>query len=570
MRVDRLCTGALRGRRAVKWPVALVVGLAAAAVVTSAASAGRPVLRTTGAVWTSSASGGSVSATVYVAAVECTQVHHGQFEGQRAGAELFGSQSARTGTVHPFDFAGYYSYCDGHRAVYEPEFLVSNVGSNQLRFVPAGFGISPADPLEITIERHGAHVTLTITDVNTKRHASVSGPSLGRSYGWAGGVLPLYGTSSGRPYLHGVVPLTDQYSLTGGPNLVAGPVPSAPVVFRRFRADNRWLTPHFVALHSSTWGGTARTGVRVTSPSRGAFEATRRLKSPRVGKSADVTPVSGTTLIQVAGTHHFFKLGKGQQIPNHSTIDTTHGEIQITLGLPGGASETGVFYDGRFRLDQSSRTGEATATLSGGRPQACPLAIGPGANAVTIASAAKGRKHSRPKGKKLRSLWANAHGNYTTKGSGGAAAVLGTKWFTEDTCYGTYFKAVRDSIKVTAYYPTRHTVIVPQGQSIFVPNALPTINVTPIKSSGGRDNVQLSHEYRLVIVSSIRPEYVYASVAPSLPSGGNVPLYADGSVDGVPRWQILFDVTPNLSDFQNWNVGVRIGHQLYVVKLRVK
>ena len=58
---------------------------------------------------------------------------------------------------------------------------------------------------------------------------------------------------------------------------------------------------------------------------------------------------------------------------------------------------------------------------------------------------------------------ANAHGSFTTKGSGGAASVLGTRWYTENTCAGTYFRVARDKIKVLAYYPHPHTVTVTAG-----------------------------------------------------------------------------------------------------------
>ena len=47
--------------------------------------------------------------------------------------------------------------------------------------------------------------------------------------------------------------------------------------------------------------------------------------------------------------------------------------------------------------------------------------------------------------------------------------MLGTKWYTEDRCDGTYFRVVRDKIKVTVYYPHRHTVIVKQGHSFLAP-----------------------------------------------------------------------------------------------------
>ncbi len=40
-------------------------------------------------------------------------------------------------------------------------------------------------------------------------------------------------------------------------------------------------------------------------------------------------------------------------------------------------------------------------------------------------------------------------------------------------------------------------------------------------------------------------------------------------MNGIPRWRIVFHITPSIGHFQDWNVGVRLGRTLYVVKLRV-
>lgn len=544
------------------------VTLALVTVFVASASGSRSTLGTTGGIWSSASATHSVSTTIYVSAVNCKRTTAGAYAGQRAGAQLFGSHTSHGTIQHPFDFAGFYSYCDGDSAQYAAEFLVSAPGAGLLEFKPAGFPISPGDPLQITIDAGGSGVALTILDVNTHRQASATGPALGPSAGWAAGILPLYGGAMGRPFLTGSVPLLDQYTATAGPSAIPGPTPFAPVVFSDFRVNGKSLGTTGQTITSSTWQGSTGSGATVTHVVDGAFLATGRLKPPKLGKNADVTPVSGTDLIELRGTHHFVRLKKGEQIPDGSMIDATHGQVQVTLGLPHGRTETGVFYDGQFSLHQNARSGATTATLTGGNTAVCPLAASPTAGgAVTVASVAKAK--TKPEGKKLRSLWANAHGNFTTKGSGGAAAVLGTKWYTEDTCAGTYFKVVRDEIKVTVYYPHVHTVVVTQGHSLFAPNQTPIIEVTPVTTSNGRYNVHVSGAYNLLVVSTVRPQYVDAAVAPQPPSGGNYLLDPDGSVNGIPRWRIVFHITPSIGHFQDWNVGVRIGHMFYVVKLRV-
>lgn len=554
----------LRGGRSV---IALgAMSLVLFSVFVASASGSRSTVNTTGGIWSSATATHSVSTTLYVSAVNCKRIAAGQYQGQRAGAQLFGTHVVHGTTQHPFDFAGFYSYCHGQVAQYAAEFLISQPGAGILRFKPAGFAISPGDPLQITIASSGSGVVLTILDLNTHRHASATGPTIGSSAGWAAGVLPLYGGSMGRPFLTGAVPLANQYTSTAGPNIIPGPTPFAPVVFSNFGVNGKSLGAGGNTITSSTWHGTTGSGATVTHVRNGAFLATGKLKPPKLGKSEDVTPVTGTTLIKVRGTHHFVKLKKGEQIPNDSSIDASRGQVQITLGLPQGKTETGVFYDGQFRLHQNGTTGATTATLTGGKA-VCPVSGNGTGNAVTVASVANAS--TKPKGKPLRSLWANAHGNFTTKGSGGAAAVLGTKWFTEDTCAGTYFKVVRDKIKVKVYYPHVHTVVVTQGHSLFAPNATPIIQVTPVTTSSGRYNVHVSGAYNLVVVSTVRPQYVDAAVAPQLPSGGNYLLDPDGTVNGIPRWRIVFNITPSIGHFQDWNVGVRLGRTLYVVKLRV-
>jgi hypothetical protein len=560
-----------RGARRIVAAGAAIVILVAA--FTSSAAGSRSPGGLPGATWSSDAPVSSVSTTVYVSAIDCGGVAAGAYAGQRSGIEIFGRYRRGGQTVYPFDFGGYYSYCQGNTAKYSPEILTSDRATGMLRFKQGGFTVSPGDPLTVTITTAGSGVTLTVTDINTKQKLTVTGPGLGPSEGWAAGVMSLFGNAGASPYLNGSVALVSAYTPSGGPNTLDGPVPFAPVVFGDMVIDGSALSAPNKRIDETKWiepSGSPVAGVSL--PRRGSFVASR-IKPPSLGKNADVTPVSGSVMIQIRGTHKFRKLRKGEQIPNDSKIDTTHGSVQVTLGLPHGKSETGVFYDGQFLLHQNGKTGSTTATLTGGTPSGCAKTAsvanysGPG-----VASVAKAKtKGTKSKGSKVGSLWANAHGSFTTKGSGGAAAVLGTKWFTENTCAGTYFKVVRDKIKVTAYYPHRHTVTVTQGHSYFAPNraAAPIINVAPVSSTDGRYNVHLSGEYKLTVVSQTQPAYVDAAVAPSQPSGGNTQLFPDGTVNGVPRWYIEFHITPDLSHFQNWNVGVQVGSTLYLVRLRV-
>jgi hypothetical protein len=579
-----------------------MAGVLASAFVTSALGSGA-IGGGAAATVHSSAPARSISATAYVSAIYCAGVGRRQFAGQRSGVQLLGRYTRLPDSAVAPDFAGYYSYCRGRTAIYRAEFMVSDTTSGLVYFKPARFRVAPGDPLAVSVRRSSSGVTLTITDLNTKRTRTVRGPVLTPNSGWAAGALELLGRQSGAPFLTGSAALVNLYSPTGGPAAVPGPVPWAPMVFQHLRVDGRTVGRKTRHLQLTTWrvgasiasaahvnatvAGTKPTNATVTPPSNGSFESNDGgLPTPTLGKNVDITPVSGDVLIKEAGQKNFKHVPKGALVPNGSLVDASHGSVQMTLAVPGGKYETGVFYDGMFQLNQDHRSGTMTATLTNRQgTKYCPAtAIGPGgavgiASAARLASAAratastaKGKSKGNGHGKKVGGLWANAHGSFTTQGSGGSAAVLGTKWYSENTCAGTYFRVVRDKIKVTAFYPHRHTVIVTAGHSYFAPNQklTPIIQVSPVTTTGGRFNVHVTDTYRLTVISARQPAYVDAAVVPNLPGNGTTEMFRDGSVNGVPRWTVLFQITPNLIDFQYWNVGVRIGSTMYLVKLHVR
>jgi hypothetical protein len=562
-----------RGGRSI-FAALLTVALAAGGLVTAAS--GSDPSRVDGASWNSSTRATAISATVYVSAVDCRAVRHGSYAGQESGVELSGTYSNANDTTHPSDFAGVYTYCDGHKPKYEAEFVTANVSLGQLTVTPAivaakhseRLRVAPGDPLKLSIVSRAVGLTLRITNVNTHKTATINAPGLGRRSGWSAGTLPIYASSSGGPELRGSMSIVQKYSPTGGPATVPGPASFPPVVFDSLLVDGGSPTALQNGVYSSEWfGDSGKPVAEVTSPRHGNFISARvRIKKPVLDKKFDVAHVSGTVLIRRPGTNDFERLSSVSQVPNDSYVDVNEGHVQVTLGLPHGKSETGVFSDGEFKLHQS-KDGDAVLTLAGGSQTGC------GSAGAATASAARGvaqMAKAKKKKKKVQSLWANAHGNFTTKGSAGAAAVLGTRWYTENECGGTYFRVVRDKIKVTAYYPKRHTVIVTQGHSYFAPGevAAPNIEIAPVTPTNGRYDVQTSGTYSITVVTPTRPIYVDAAVAPLQPSGGDEPFYPDGTVGGVARWRILFQVA-DLGHFQDWNVGVQVAGKLYVVPLRV-
>ena len=190
------------------------------------------------------------------------------------------------------------------------------------------------------------------------------------------------------------------------------------------------------------------------------------LAPPILASSSDLSPVSGRVLIKLPGRSTFTPLLNAINVPLGSTIDVTHGVVTLTVALPGGGTQTGQFYGGEFILTQTAK-GMTIATLTGGSYAGCPAAPKPTRHtgAALIAAAKK-----KP-GTVIRQLWGNAHGNYTTKGRYGSAAVSGTIWLTQDRCDGTYVRVTKDNVIVIAYAHPHHKHNVRQGHHILIPAA---------------------------------------------------------------------------------------------------
>jgi hypothetical protein len=188
--------------------------------------------------------------------------------------------------------------------------------------------------------------------------------------------------------------------------------------------------------------------------------------SPVLEQSTDVAPVTGTVLVEAPGSSSFVSLSEAENIPMGSTINATNGTVQITVALPNGTTETGEFYDGEFVVTQAA-DGRVTSTLAGGSFTGCPVpakARKHKKGGLAIAAAKANKKPTTV----VRQLWGNAHGDFTTKGRYGSAAVSGTIWLTQDRCDGSYFKVTKDTIVVTAFAQPKKKHKLKQGQHYLV------------------------------------------------------------------------------------------------------
>jgi hypothetical protein len=155
-----------------------------------------------------------------------------------------------------------------------------------------------------------------------------------------------------------------------------------------------------------------------------------------LGKTVLVAPASGQLSVRVPGSSKFVPLALGSQLPVGSEVDARRGSLALTAALPSGATETGYFGAGRFKLAQDKR-GYVDLYLRG------PYCA---RGTASVASAARTKPGRR--------LWGRDHGGrFRTHGRNSHATVRGTRWLVVDTCKGTFTRVsqgvvvVRDKVR---------------------------------------------------------------------------------------------------------------------------
>ncbi len=219
------------------------------------------------------------------------------------------------------------------------------------------------------------------------------------------------------------------------------------------------------------------------------FQATQApLPPPVLGKTVNVTPVSGTVYVELPpgatlaslstaslATFSPFALGaqasealaKGQafvpltearQIPVGSILETTHGVVGITTATtasPNGKLQSGNFGAGIFKLLQA-RTQKGLTDLdmidNRSARQVCAT-VGKGkALATKLSSKTLGRVN------------ASGHGHFAVQGQYSAATVRGTVWSVVNRCEGTLTHVTRGVVSVRDFR-RRKTITLFTGQS---------------------------------------------------------------------------------------------------------
>jgi hypothetical protein len=175
---------------------------------------------------------------------------------------------------------------------------------------------------------------------------------------------------------------------------------------------------------------------------------------PVLGKSEDITPVSGTVFIKTKAGQ-FIPLTGATQIPSGTVIDALHGSLQLLAALGNGKAEHGTFGGAIFKITQA-HTGLANLTLIENAFHGAP--------SYALCHAHKAVDATTASSRTLQLLHASARGKFRTTGRYSAATVRGTSWTIADRCDGTLTHDITHSVAVTDF--VRHkTIVLHAGQS---------------------------------------------------------------------------------------------------------
>lgn len=182
------------------------------------------------------------------------------------------------------------------------------------------------------------------------------------------------------------------------------------------------------------------------------------LPQPVLGKTVDITPMSGRVLVRPAGFakgRPFTLLTKPRQLPIGSEVDARRGFVSLYTAGASRNLKSGSFGFASFQIVQSRQAHAVT----GLRLTNSPIRI---CGRPRNARVARRRQSHRVLGL----LHAQAHGRFRTYGRYSAASVRGTDWDVIERCDGTLTVVLRGAVTVFDFR-LRRQVIVHAGQLYF-------------------------------------------------------------------------------------------------------
>ena len=181
----------------------------------------------------------------------------------------------------------------------------------------------------------------------------------------------------------------------------------------------------------------------------GAAAAAR--STPLLGETFVGSEKRGQVRVRTPGSRKSVPLPASATLPFGAVVDATDGALKVRTAVPGGGTQTGTFFGGRFKVLQR-RKGMVRIALRG--------RIDCGGERGTTATVSRRRK-------KRRRVWGSDFGGlFETLGLNSITTVRGTRWLTEDRCNGTLTRVTEGSV-VVRDRGTRKRTVVKAGQRYF-------------------------------------------------------------------------------------------------------
>ncbi len=224
-----------------------------------------------------------------------------------------------------------------------------------------------------------------------------------------------------------------QYRITVRADNPAGPsLTTAETQFTTAEVSAPVPSPTPTPMPTATPTATPRPSAEPT-PTAGPDPAPRIEPAPVLGASVVLESNRGVVRVRPSGASRFSPLGEQSAVPLGALVDTSLGSVVLESALPGGATQTGTFHGGLFRVGQAA---DGTTRLRVAGRLSCT------APARTASVSRRGRKRKRK-------LWGSDDGGkFTTRGRDSVATVRGTRWLTMDTCRGTTTRVVEGAVSV--------------------------------------------------------------------------------------------------------------------------
>jgi hypothetical protein len=231
--------------------------------------------------------------------------------------------------------------------------------------------------------------------------------------------------------------------------------PGATVTSIQVINDSGWLHPggFQVLVDNVSYGG--ETVSDVPPPVLGETIIATQFRGDVV-LSVPGAAASSAARASAVGGPAIANLHGAAPVPVDTVINSVAGRVNLVSARGSGRTQSGNFFGGEFKLNQSrkrKRKGLTTLTLRG--------RLGCGASSSSHASAASDERAEASR-RRRRRLWGSGRGRFRTRARSSSATVRGTKWLTVDRCDGT-LTIVRTGVVAVRDFRLKKTIILNAG-----------------------------------------------------------------------------------------------------------